>query len=61
VTRLGLARGGHTALLSDTLLGHAEVVAVSAGRFLVQRARGRSVALEALDCSWLRDAAAAKK
>ena len=61
VTRLGLARGGHTALLSDTLLGRAEVVAVSAGHFLVQRARGRSVTLEALDCSWPRDAAAAQK
>jgi hypothetical protein len=60
-TRLGLVRGRHTALLSDTLLGHAEVVAVSAGQFLVQRARGRSVTLEALDCSWLRDTAAAKK
>jgi hypothetical protein len=61
VTRLGLARGGHTVLLSDTLLGRAEVVAVSAGHFLVQRARGRSVILEALDCSWPREAASEKK
>jgi hypothetical protein len=28
---------------------------------LVQRARGRSVSLEALDCSWASDAAAEKK
>jgi hypothetical protein len=61
VTRLGLVRGGHTALLSDTLLGRAEVVAVNAGHFLVQRARGRSVTLEALDCSWPRDGAVEKK
>ena len=60
-TRLGLARGGHTVLLSDALLGHAEVVAVSAGHLLVQRARGRSVILEALDCRWPSDAAAEKK
>jgi hypothetical protein len=61
VTRLGLARGGHSALLSDALLGHAEVVAVSAGHFLVQRAHGRNVTLEALECSWPSDAAAEKK
>ena len=60
-TRLGLARGGHTALLADALLGHAEVLAVSAGHFLVQRARGRSVTLEALDCSWPSEPAAEKK
>lgn len=60
-TRLGLARGGHTSLLSDELLGHAEVVAVSAGHFLVQRARGRSVTLEALDCSWPSDVSPEKK
>jgi hypothetical protein len=51
-TRLGLARGRNTTLLADALLGHAEVIAVSAGNFLVQRARGRSVTLEALQCSW---------
>jgi hypothetical protein len=39
-------------LQADALLGHAEVIAVSGGHFLVQRARGRSVTLEALDCSW---------
>lgn len=60
-TRVGLARGGHTALQADPLLGRAEVVAVSAGHFLVQRARGRSVTLSALDCSWPSDAAAEKK
>jgi len=60
-TRLGLARGGHTVLLSDALLGRAEVVAVSAGHFLVQRARGRSVTLEALDCAWPSDSAVEKK
>ena len=60
-TRLGVARGGHTVLVSDARLGHAEVVAVSRGHFLVQRARGRSVTLEALDCSWPRDAAGEKK
>jgi hypothetical protein len=52
-TRLGLARGGHTVLQADALLGHAQVLAVSAGHLLVQRARGRSVTLEALDCSAL--------
>jgi hypothetical protein len=37
------------------------VIAVSAGHFLVQRARGRSVTLEALDCSWPSDNAGEKK
>ena len=60
-TRLGLARGRHTTLLADALLGHAEVLAVSAGHFLVQRAHGRSVTLEALDCSWPSDPAAKKE
>jgi len=59
-TRLGLARGGHTVLQADALLGHAQVLAVSTGHFLVQRARGRSVTLEALACSWP-DNAAEKK
>jgi hypothetical protein len=60
-TRLGLARGGHTLLQADARLGRGEVIAVSAGHFLVQRARGRSVTLEALDCSWPSDSAAEKK
>lgn len=60
-TRLGLARGGHTVLQSDPLLGRAQVIAVSAGHFLVQRARGRSVTLESLDCSWPNDGAPEKK
>lgn len=60
-TRLGLVRGGQTVLQADALLGHGEVLAVSAGHFLVQRARGRSVTLEALDCSWPSEAAAEKK
>jgi hypothetical protein len=60
-TRLGLLRGGHSVLQADALLGNAQVIAVSAGHFLVQRARGRSVTLEALDCSWPSDNAAEKK
>ena len=60
-TRLGLAQGEHSVLRADPLLGHAEVIAVSGGHFLLQRARGHSVALEALDCSWPSDAAAEKK
>jgi hypothetical protein len=60
-TRLGLARGQRTILQADPLLGHAEIIAVSAGHFLVQRARGRGVVLEALDCNWPDDAAAEKK
>ena len=60
-TRLGLARVHASVLQADPLLGHAEVIAVSAGHFLVQRARGRGIALEALDCAWPSDAAAEKK
>jgi len=60
-TRLGLARGGRTELKSDALLGRAQVIAVSGGHFLVQRARGRSVTLEALECSWPSDNGAEKK
>jgi hypothetical protein len=51
-TRLGPLRGAQTSLQSDSLLGRAEVIAVSGGRFLAQRARGRQVQLEALACSW---------
>jgi hypothetical protein len=60
-TRLGLAQGAHSALQTDPLLGHAEVIAVSGGHFLVQRARGHGVTLEALDCSWPSDGASEKK
>jgi hypothetical protein len=60
-TRLGLAQGEHSALQADPLLGHAEVIAVSGGHFLLQRARGRGVVLEALDCSWPPSDAAAEK
>jgi hypothetical protein len=60
-TRLGLAQGEHSVLQADPLLGHAEVIAVSGGHFLLQRARGHAVVLEALDCSWPSDAAAEKK
>jgi hypothetical protein len=60
-TRLGLARGRSTTLLADALLGHAEVIGVSAGHFLVQRARGRGVVLEALECSWSSGNAAENK
>jgi hypothetical protein len=60
-TRVGLARGAHSVLRADPLLGRAEVVAVSSGHFLVQRARGRSVTLSALDCSWPSDVSAEKK
>jgi len=55
-TRLGLASGARTRLQSDPLLGRSEVIAVSSGRFLAQRARGSSVVLEALECSWPSDA-----
>jgi hypothetical protein len=51
-TRIGLIDGERTNLRADPLLGRAEVIAVGAGHFLLQRARGRAVALEALDCSW---------
>jgi hypothetical protein len=60
-TRVGLARGARTTLQSDPLLGRSEVVAVSGGHFLAQRARGSSVVLEALDCSWPSDAAPEQK
>jgi hypothetical protein len=61
VTRLGLARGAHSALQTDPLLGRAEIIAVSGGHFLAQRARGRSVSLEALDCAWPAAGAPEKK
>lgn len=51
-TRLGQLRGAQTSLQADPLLGRAEVIAVSGGRFLAQRARGRQVLLEALGCSF---------
>jgi hypothetical protein len=60
-TRLGLVKGAKTQLLADPLLGHAEIVAVSNGHFLAQRARGRSVTLEALDCAWPSEVAPEKK
>jgi hypothetical protein len=60
-TRLGLAQGTRTVLRADPLVGRAEVIAVSAGHFLLQRARGRTVVLESLDCSWPADGAAEKK
>jgi hypothetical protein len=61
-TRIGLAQGGHSVLQADPLLGHAEVVAVGAGHFLLQRARGRGVVLESVDCTWpAGDVAAEKK
>lgn len=60
-TRLGLVKGAKTQLLADPLLGHAEIVAVSNGHFLAQRARGRGVTLEALDCAWPSEVAPEKK
>jgi hypothetical protein len=51
-TRIGLVQGARTQLYADPLLGRAEVIAVDAGRFLLQRARGRGVTLETLDCAW---------
>jgi hypothetical protein len=60
-TRLGLARGASTRLQADPLLGRAEVIAVSGGHFLAQRARGNSVVLETLDCSWPADAEPERK
>jgi hypothetical protein len=50
-TRLGLARGQRTVLAADPLLGRSEVIAVSSGRFLTQRARGRGIELATLDCA----------
>lgn len=60
-TRIGPAQGAKTQLHADPMLGHAEIVAVSGGRFLVQRARGRSVLLNALECAWPNEAEPAKK
>jgi hypothetical protein len=60
-SRLGLAQGEHSVLQADPLLGHAEVVAVGNGHFLLQRARGRGVTLEAVDCRWPSDVPAEKK
>ncbi len=60
-TRLGLVRGARTSLQADPLLGRAEVVAVSAGHFLAQRARGNSVVLEALDCAFQDEVPTEKK
>jgi hypothetical protein len=50
-TRLGLARGQRTVLAADPLLGRSEVIAVSSGHFLTQRARGRGVELATFDCA----------
>ena len=60
-TRVGLAQGARTVLRADPLIGRAEVVAVSGGHFLLQRARKRAVALEAVDCDWLTAAPAEKR
>jgi hypothetical protein len=49
-TRLGRVRGQRTLLEADPLIGRSEVIAVSAGHFLTQRARGRGVELAALEC-----------
>jgi hypothetical protein len=57
-TRLGLWQGRSTSLSTDPLIGHAEVIAVSGERFLLQRARGRAVTLETLDCSFVTEAPA---
>lgn len=54
-TRVGLAQGAQTKLQADPALGHAEIVAVSGGHFLAQRARGRAITFDALDCSWPSD------
>jgi hypothetical protein len=60
-TRLGLVRGERTQLQSDALLGRAEVIAIGAGHFLTQRARGRGVELSTLDCHWPPEQPAEKK
>jgi hypothetical protein len=60
-TRLGLVRGERTFLQSDPLLGRAEVIAIGAGHFLTQRARGRGVELTTLDCQWPPEPPAEKK
>jgi hypothetical protein len=49
-TRVGLSRGEHTVLEADPLLGRAELLAVGAGRFLTERARGRGVELGVVEC-----------
>jgi hypothetical protein len=59
-TRIGPVRGERTTLRADPLLGKDEVIAASGARFLLQRARGRAVALETLECSWPVDFPAAK-
>jgi len=51
-TRLGLSRGAGTHLQGDPQLVRADVIAVRAGHFLTQRARGRGVELSTLDCQW---------
>ncbi len=60
-TRVGLARGARSTLVADAGLGRAELLAVNGGRFLAQRARGRSAVLEGLDCSWPVEFSAEKK
>lgn len=59
-TRLGRARGQRTVLEADPMLGRAEVIAVSSGRFLTQRGRGRGVELATFECA-LQTPASAKK
>lgn len=60
-TRVGLAQGAHSVLHADPMLGHAEAIAVSAGHFLVQRARGRGVLLETLRCDFPAEATGDEK
>ncbi|HKY38554.1 MAG TPA: hypothetical protein VJN18_21570 [Polyangiaceae bacterium] len=60
-TRLGLVRGARTYLQGDPLLVRADVIAVKAGHFLTQRARGRGVELATLDCQWPPEPPAEKK
>ncbi|HYP91086.1 MAG TPA: hypothetical protein VEQ59_23130 [Polyangiaceae bacterium] len=59
-TRIGLARGSRTSLRTDPRFSRAEIIAVGGGHFLLQRARGRGVILEALDCRWPPEFAAEK-
>lgn len=59
-TRIGVLQGERTSLRADPLLGKSEVIAAAGERFLLQRARGRAVTLETLDCSWPAENAAAK-
>ncbi len=49
-TRFGLARGQRTQLEADPMLAGAELIAVNAGKFLSQRARGLRVELSVLSC-----------